>query len=226
MKHRLLTQLYRKRISFILFAALAATAAGAANMTPVTVAGFNWDVVVENTSAGPPYITASELNPGEGNAFYQSGLPGKSYGLPVTGSFASAVGDGTVFQFQPYAAKNALVLSSDTGASVGTLTLATPAVYNRIAIIANSANAMATSTGTLTLKFSDGSTFVTNYNAPDWFGNSGYDSGCAGALAEKLKLSIPIWTPLGSPAPGTGGSISVTNDISLSVHRFFRIITQ
>jgi hypothetical protein len=42
----------------------------------------------------------------------------------------------------------------------------------------------------------------------------------------KDDLAAPVWTPLGSLMPGTGGLISVTNDISLSTHRFFRIITQ
>src|SRR6266850_1345179 len=145
----------------------------AANMSPVTLTGYNWDVVIENTASGPPYSAfASELNPGENLSFYQSGLPGKAYGLPVFGNFTSDVGDGTVFQFEPYTGNNSLVLSTDTGLTAGTLTLSSPNVFGRIAILANSASGGGY--GTLTLTFSDSSSFVTNFYAPDWFNNTGY----------------------------------------------------
>ena len=141
---------------------------------PITVTGFNRDLVVENNASGPPYTSAAvTFNPGEGNAYYQSGLAGKSFGLPASGAFKSVM-DGALFQFQPYTTNNALVLSSDTGLTNGTLTLTVPAVYNSLAIIANSANATSSSAGALTLHFADGSTVVLTYNAPDWFSNPGF----------------------------------------------------
>jgi hypothetical protein len=149
---------------------MAISAFSATNLAPIQLNGFNRDVVVEASASGPPYNSAAvEFNPGEGNSYYQTGLSGKSYGLPQARMFTNS-NDGAAFQFQSYTANNVLDLNSATGTN-GTLTLVTPQTFSRIGIIANSANGDSIGTARVTLHFNDGSTFTTNYYAPDWFGN-------------------------------------------------------
>lgn len=144
-----------------------------AQLSPVAVTGFNRDVVIENTSVGPPYTTATNFNAGETTCFYQAGLPNKGYGFPVTGLFTN-LETSTSFQLQPYTGSNALVLSSDTGTSNAPLTLVSPGTYSRIAVLATSGNGSGggNDATNVTLRFNDNSTFTVPYYAPDWFGKS------------------------------------------------------
>ncbi|MGO8700957.1 MAG: lamin tail domain-containing protein [Limisphaerales bacterium] len=184
-----------KPLTAIFFlAVLAALSAGAATMTPIAVTGFTSDVVIENTAKGPPYNAyAVEMNASEGTAFYQKGLPGTSYGLPISGAFVSAV-DGTSFQFQSYTSQNALILSTDTGLTTGTLTLTTPAMYQSIAILANSGNGTPTGDAALTLNFTDGTSVTTAYYAPDWFNITPY------ALAGMDRINLSSGATEGGPS--------------------------
>jgi hypothetical protein len=156
---------------------LAASLTKAANMSPISVTGFNRDVVIEKSYTPVTYpvpgSVALNVNSPENNCYYQSNWPGRTVsGLPDSGAFTSVLDGATLFQFQPYTSANDLVLGADTGTTAGMLTLVAPAIYNRIAILANSGSGGGTAT--VTLNFSDGSTWTTTYNAPDWFNNSGY----------------------------------------------------
>ena len=139
-----------------------------AGNSPISLSGWNRDVVVEAGASLPYSGAASPFDVPNNYGFYQAGLPGATRGLPASGSFTSLVDGTTVFQFQPYNGNNVLQLSASTS-SFGTLTFTTPGIYSSLSILAAAANS-GTSQGNLVIHFADASVSPTlQFNNSDWF---------------------------------------------------------
>ncbi len=176
----------KTRTSLIAALAILVTTSGhwqtMAGFVPITVTGYNQDVVVEAGAVNDPTthyanaVTAS-MDTGTTKTFftwYESGLPGGTGGgLPVAGVFTSLADPAAQFQLSPYTGLNALFL--DAATTTGTLTLATPAQYAALSFLTSSALGSATSPVlALTINFSDGTAPLTGLSVitPDWFDNS------------------------------------------------------
>lgn len=144
---------------------------------PLTVSGFNAKIIVpHNATAASPQATGFDIP--NNFAFYQEGLSGNAQiaasgqglqGLPTDHILRSQV-DGSIFELGPYGGTNALMLGNGYPASA-TLTLATPQPFNKLAILATSANSGGL--GTLVLNFTNGTkSQVFNLNAQDWYGTT------------------------------------------------------
>ena len=144
---------------------------------PLVVSGFNARIIVPyNATTVSPQATAFDIP--NNWAFYQEGLNGNAQisasgqglqGLPTDRIVRSQV-DGSVFELGPYGGTNALMLGNGYPGS-GTLTLATPQPFNKLAILATSANGGGL--GTLVLNFTNGTkSQVFSLNAQDWYNNT------------------------------------------------------
>lgn len=136
-----------------------AGAAQAQTFTPVPVTGFTQDVVVESLPGAASTTTDMD---GAQHTLYSRDLPGTTVGLPVNRIIQSATYQ---FQLAPYTGSNTLAI---TGLGAGALTLATPAPYQKLAVMAHSTNGA--STATFDVTFADASTYtVTGVSVGDWF---------------------------------------------------------
>jgi len=141
---------------------------------PIAVTGFNAGIIVpyNATTASPQ---ASSFDVPNNWAFYQEGLNANAQinasgqglqGLPADRLVRSQV-DGSIFELGTYGGQNALMLGNGYPA-LGTLVLATPQPFNRLAILATSANGGGL--GTLVLNFTNGTkSQVFSLNAQDWY---------------------------------------------------------
>jgi hypothetical protein len=140
--------------------------------TPVTVTGFNHDVVAE---AGTSSLTTTSVcidGPTISNKVIYTnnfktlnGFGGG--GLPDNGTISNATAGN--YQMAPYTGNNTLLLQRTQS---GDLTLTTPSKFTRIRVLALSTEGASLINAKLT--FSDGSstTALTNYTLGDWFNNT------------------------------------------------------
>ncbi len=138
------------------------------NFTPVTVTGFNHDVVAETGNSSLTTTTICVDGPSISNKVlyttaFRDANGGGGGGIPNDGLIAVT---GATYQLAPYGDNNALLIQRSQS---GDLTLTTPAKFSVIRVLAFATE------GTVALNavlhFSDGSSTnaLTNYSLNDWF---------------------------------------------------------
>lgn len=157
---------------FVLFFVqiMCVTHAGAQDFRPVSVSGFNEDVVAEGGASGSLISTSREMD-----AVFPSNnvlctrdfasqfdfQPPDVYGLPEAGLLEAP---GRRYRFAPWEENNSLYLFPGDS---GVLALDTPARFSDISLLMLATEG--SSDVRLTFRFSDGSVQVVNQSIPDWF---------------------------------------------------------
>ena len=138
--------------------------APSAKINPISVTGWNQSVIVDNSLF--PFVTADFDNFSQ--FWFEAGWLGHEDGLPRSGRFTSQFNTNVICQFQSYESNNVLRLDFSPDTPTATLTLATPAPYHSLALLAASGNGGGNAS--CVLNFTDG-TGVSNLNfvALDWY---------------------------------------------------------
>ncbi len=144
--------------------------------TPVTVTGFNRDMVVE---AGAPisslYTKCNVIMDGggtnlTGNTWYEIGFNknAPATGIPAAGANVSGGSPLHTFTMAPsYTANNVVYIGNFAGYTTGTLTLTTPTAFTSLSFLNSAGNGPVSINVTVT--HADTSTQVFNFNSLDWF---------------------------------------------------------
>lgn len=146
--------------------------------TPITLTGWNRDVILENTAIPFAQSFDEATNPTVYGVWFEEGTGGNPNGLPSSRQFTSAINHpDVVFQFQPYDASNVLwMAASPASQRTNTLTLVSPKPYVSLAIAAasgygdQSAVSTPSVSGYLVLNFEDGTkSAIISLLTLDWF---------------------------------------------------------
>jgi hypothetical protein len=215
------------------------TVAGLQGFDSVTGLAETYDT--RNAGTGKTLtVSAYIVNDGNAGANYSVNTVASSTGVINPATLTVAANDESKMCGQPNPALTASISGFVGGETTNVLT--SPVVLNTTATISSAAGAypIAASSaaapnydvnyanGTLTVLQSPQLSYAivkvtgTNQFVVSWstVTNQTYQLEC------KTNLAAPAWTPVGSPIPGTGSTMAVTNSISAAPQCFFRLEIQ
>lgn len=137
---------------------------------PLSLKGFNEDLIAEGTGGSASAVTTTSFDIPTAQDFvfntkeFRYGSTGGKYGLPNDGVIESASNTGVKYQLADYTSNNSLLLTAD---DEGELVLEEPGVFAQLAILSSSSNG--SSSFTVTVTYSDGSTEDEDFTVADWF---------------------------------------------------------
>src|SRR5262249_7341162 len=148
--------LHPDQVGYDLMADTWAAALRQALPLPVLATGYSADVISDKDAS----VRFAQPFQGGTFAWFEAGAvddDGVQHndGLPAGRTFVSATGSHATYQLQPANADNVLQLGAG---QTGTLTLATPAAYSTLYVLASSGDGTPSSAGSGTITFADGTT--------------------------------------------------------------------
>ena len=215
------------------------TVAGLQGFDSVTGLAETYDTINAGT-AKTLAVSAYNVNDGNGGANYSVNTVVSSAGVINPATLTVAANDASKMCGQPNPALTASISGFVSGETTNVLT--SPVVLNTTATISSTAGqypitatgaaaanyAVNYANGTLTVLQSPQLSYAmvkvtgTNQFVVSWptVTNQTYQLEC------KTNFSAPAWTPVGSPIPGTGATMAVTNSMSAVPQCFFRVELQ
>jgi hypothetical protein len=146
--------------------------------TPLTITGFNQDIVVEAATPTAEHlvaVTTATFDTGlgnSGNTLYEQGYNtnAPATGMPAAGSVLTNSSGNHVYLLAPsWQGPNAAFIDAQNPAS---LTLAAPGPRSSLSFLTCSANGPTTLD--YTINFSGGTTQTGSFSSPDWFNKTGW----------------------------------------------------
>jgi hypothetical protein len=156
-----------------------ATPAVAQQIRPVSLTGFNEDVVANGTSSVSTSSTTRATDQAPGYVLFAAGYSNQNNsvganGLPANGSFNSAQNSERAYQLASYSSNNTLLLRSSSdasngGATSGTLSFTSPYQSNYATLYVVGTTGSGTGTVNYQVNYSDATTSTGTLNFPDWY---------------------------------------------------------